>query len=682
MQTHPHLVLTFAALTAVTPLWAHGGQYRGPSDVQPPSSASNSSRASSASGAPAAPAAPASSGPTNATAPVAASGNTSSPASKVRGAAIEDDLGRWEFWWEFGKDPYLRLRDAIYGSSRLNEDDAMLGRRFVLPRRAIERPNATDLDQVADALVGSLRQAHDRDTISGCIVALAKIGRDGATWRLHDLLVPMLKEGDQELRETSALALGIAGMLQADSIDLLLSLVRDDADARRVSGGQAVNERTRAFAAYACGLLLARCQDAGTSLRLVTGLREILLETNAHGRELKVAAIEALSQFPHRLTTAAGVTLRRSIAADLGAYYLRDEGVGERLLQAHVPPAMARLMASNDPSFAVWKERFLADLRGGLDTQSGPAESRGTNQHIAESCAMALGAMATAWNADTDVDAPVGQALLATYKGHRDQQTRAFALLSLARMGGQRARTVLLNELSVAGRAIEQPWCAVALGVLHARALEMAAVAGKNLESDSELVKALSEQLATARNPSSVGALAIALGLAGEANASDRLRAVLADNRQRDDVAGYVALALGLLRDSRAVADIRSLLEDAARRPFLMMQCVRALGLIGDQSVAETLCGELEHPDASLVRLSAVASALGQIGDRKSLQPLLRMLANDQLTPLTRAFAAVALGSICDKDPLPWNSVFASNSNYRAATETLTDGASGILDIL
>ena len=44
-----------------------------------------------------------------------------------------------------------------------------------------------------------------------------------------------------------------------------------------------------------------------------------------------------------------------------------------------------------------------------------------------------------------------------------------------------------------------------------------------------------------------------------------------------------------------------------------------------------------------------------------------------------RAFAVVALGSICDGAPLPWNSAYAMDCNYRAATSTLTDGAAAVL---
>jgi hypothetical protein len=58
-------------------------------------------------------------------------------------------------------------------------------------------------------------------------------------------------------------------------------------------------------------------------------------------------------------------------------------------------------------------------------------------------------------------------------------------------------------------------------------------------------------------------------------------------------------------------------------------------------------------------------------------------IANDATAPvLSRAFAVVALGGVGDKDPLPWNANYATLTNYRAATSTLTDGAAGILDIL
>lgn len=684
MMLPRRVLVALVALATAEVLPAHGGQYRGPSDVKPPSSSGNSSGSTTTSSSSGSGTSTSGTGSSTASsAPAASTTTTAMGKGKARGIALEEDQGRWEFWWEFGKDPFLRLRDAIYATSRTPEDDLLSGRRTLLMRGAVQRPSEKDLDQVAEQLVSRLRQTGNRDTVSGCVVALAKIGRESPAWKLADVFTPYLAVGDQELRETAALAFGIAGLLDARSIETLTGLVLDNAEGRRLSGGTAVNERTRAFAAYGLGLLLARGKDPAVAQRLAEPLLAILAMPQQHGRELKVACIEALGLLPAHLTAAAGKLLRARLLAGLGAYYTQDLGPGERLLQAHVPPAIARLLPTGDPAVQYWKDLFLADLRSGVEGgQANAQQLRGGNLFIAQSCALALGGLCQPWTDDASPDAAAAQLLLDCYRRHRDQQTRSFALLALARLGGSKAREALLQELERAGRAIEQPWCAMALGVLNSRRLEQEAARGGSPEHDTEVAAALAKAFDGARNPSSVGALAVALGLAGDLDASDRLRKALPTHQHRDEVAGYIVLGLGLLRDPRAVNDIRMLLQASGRRPFVLMQCVRALGLIGDHSVSELLCKELEQPDTSLVRLSAAAAALGQIGDRRSIEPLLRMLANDKLTDLTRAFAAVALGSLCDKDPLPWNSAFATHTNYRAATETLTNGGGGILDIL
>ena len=49
---------------------------------------------------------------------------------------------------------------------------------------------------------------------------------------------------------------------------------------------------------------------------------------------------------------------------------------------------------------------------------------------------------------------------------------------------------------------------------------------------------------------------------------------------------------------------------------------------------------------------------------------------------LLRAFAIVSLGLIADDKELPWNTAIAMGINYQALTETMSNGASGVLDIL
>lgn len=653
--------------------WPHGGQYRGPGAVAPPAASGSPTAArqpgspdgSTGSTAPGLPsgAAPVSPGP-------AAGGGTLRPGRLV-GTAIDEDLGRWEFWWEFGKDPLLRLRDAVYAPSRQPEDD-LLARPGAIVRVAAPRPTAADLDTIAAALVATLRRSNNRDVVSSCLVALAKIGRDAPGATLLDLCIPFLARNDQELRETAALALGIAGDVDARRLDILRHLVADDGIGRSLSGGSAVNDRTRAFAAFALGLLLARAPDAATASAITEPLAAVLRSPGQHSRELKVAAVEALGLFPRSLSGPPARLLRHQTLRLLGDYYAGDAGAGERLIQAHVPPAIARILPRDDPWASTWRDRFAVDLRAGLVADEGRDESaRGASLHIAQSCALALGDLGDPWTGEN----AVADLLLAASSRHRDPQTRAFALLALSRLGGQRTRAALLQQFRDA-RSHELPWCALALGVHAARQR------ARDPAPDEELATALRAAFEGARNPSTLGALALALGLSGDPAAVMLLQRALVAYQHRDDVVGYVALALGLLGHPQAAPDLRALLAGERRRPFVIMQCARALGLLGDPLAVELLCAELSVADGNLVRLAAAASALGTLGDRRSIEPLLRRLEDGAAGSLATAFAAVALGSLGDKDPLPWNHLYATNTNYRAATSTLTNGQSGILDIL
>jgi HEAT repeat protein len=649
--------------------WPHGGQYRGPGAVAPPAPA-GSATGSRLPGTP--------DGNTGSTAPGSPSGGaavTPGPAAgggqlrpgRLVGTAIDEDLGRWEFWWEFGKDPLLRLRDAVYAPSRQPEDD-LLVRRGALVRAAAPRPTPADLDAIAAALVATLRRTNNRDVASACLVALAKIGRDAPGATFLDLCIPFLARNDQELRETAALALGIAGDLEARRLDILRHLVADDSVGRNLSGGTAVNDRTRAFAAFALGLLLARADDAATATAITEPLAAVLRSPGQHSRELKVAAVEALGLFPRSLPGPAARMLRHQTLRLLGDYYAGEAGAGERLIQAHVPPAIARILPHDDPWAGTWRDRFAADLGA---AEGRDESARGANLHIAQSCALALGELGDPWTGEN----AIADLLLAASSRHRDPQTRAFALLALSRLGGQRTRAALLQQFRDA-RSHELPWCAMALGVYAARQRTI------DPAPDEELAATLRAAFEAARNPSTLGALALALGLSGDPEVVMLLQRALGAYQHRDDVVGYVALALGLLGDLRAAPDLRALLAGAQRRPFVVMQCARALGLLGDPHAVALLCAELSAADGSLVRLAAAASALGALGDRRSIEPLLRRLEVGTAGSLTVAFAAVALGSLGDKDPLPWNHVYATNTNYRAATSTLTNGQSGILDIL
>jgi len=691
MTKHCARIVTLVTLVSIAcaPLFAHGGQYRGPGSVAPPSNPPGSTGTSPGSTGSSSGTAKASSGPTASP----ASGPSTGPATTsnagatttgggVRGVPLDDDLTRWEFWWEFGKDPYLRIREALYDPRmKLGVDDALLNPARARATRDVDRPTVADLDRVTDRLAATMQQSGDRDTLSACLVALAKIGRNGGAFDLRSTFLPFLARNDQELRETAAVALGISGLATRENVDTLVCLVADDLHGRALSGLAAVNERTRAFAAFGLGLLLQRTREAAIAHRIVDTLIAVLATYEAHGRDLEVAAISALSLFPADWQGAAAQSLRDGVIDALGVYYTRPLGPGEQLVQAQVPPAIGRLAKAGDARAQRWKSVFAEDLARELDRQASTAAGK-VNPHIAQSCALALGALCEPWDDDTRGDAPLGRLLLRTFRDHHDHQTRSFALLALGRIGGSVAKDTLMREFETARSAVELPWVAMALGVLAARERQATAAAGRMPEVDAEVTALLRKGFVGARNPVALGALAIALGLARDRDAADLVRESLRDHAHRDDLAGYLCLSLGLIQDDFAIGEIRLVMDRSARRPQVLLQGARALGLLGDRTVIDDLCQRLADPEPSLVRLSAVAAALGQIGDRRSIDPLLRMTANAKLTPLTRAFAVVALGNLCDKDPLPWNSAYAAHTNYRAATGTLTDGAAGILDIL
>jgi HEAT repeat protein len=668
------------------PLVAHGGQYRGPGGVTPPANTSspgtsqnktsgNTVSGNNNPGAPASPAGRVSGG-------AAARGARANAGAASLGYAVGDDLGRWEFWWEFGKDPYLRLRDTIYSDRSVDPGQALWNPRLAAGAPIASPPTTKDVRAVASQLSALLSSSKDRDTSSACLLALAKIGPAQAGFDLTELFTPFLARGDQELRESSAIAFGISGSLDQETQQILADLIEDSSHGRTLSGNSAVNERTRAFAAYASGLLLHRSREASTSMRLIRPLQEVLNHPADNKRNLMVATIEAMALFPRDWQSKAARTLRNAIVKDLGRYYDRGLGVGDQLIQAHVPTAIARLLPRKSIEALKWRARFAADLMAGLRSSSASKSGVKVNNHVAQSCALALGSMCGPWEDDNSASREVGELLVRVHQDHRDQQTRSFATLALARIGGKKPSTYLASQLRGANKAIEQPWLAVSLGIIAAKQRIEGSHEGKSAVEFEQLTKALLKQFGKARNPGTIGALAIALGLTGSPDARDVLRQTLVDEAKRDDVAGYVALALGLLQDARAIPDLRVLRKDSVRRTFVMMQSVRALGLLGDHTLTDQLNAELAAPGVSLIRLSAIASALAQIGDRRSLPALQKLLADTDVAPLTRAFAAVALGGVCDKDPLPWNSIYASQVNYRASTETLTDGMAGILDLL
>jgi HEAT repeat protein len=638
------LCLSLVVTAATLP--AHGGQYRGPWNAPPT---------------PGVPTAPGAAGtPTTGGGLL---GGPGAPGPTTGGRPSISDGTSWQVWWEFNKDPLLETLAVEASLPITGSDEFYLGstrRRF-----ARDTARATEVDRqdrIAAALAEALRTTNNRDLSTAAMIGLAKVGLDPTGVKMKDLFQKRLADGDQEVRESAALALGISG--QETAVQPLVDLLADTAAGRKLAGGE-VPDRTRTFAAWGLGLLARRSGKLAVKQRVHDELLAVLHDKNQKSRDLRVGAIEGLGTFG---TEANGAEKRLvwQTAAELWAYYDLDLGKGDQLVQAHVPIAVARLLGRGTTSeHQKAKQRLMAEL---FNKQS-------RHNAIYQSAAMALGTMC-AQPEQSEEDAVLCKDLLRYYKDGTDQLTRFFCLLSLGRIGGDQNRAALLSVFHSANRATERPWVALGLGLI---ARQRAQAEGGAI--DEEVGRLLRDEFADNHTFDVQSALALSVGLTGYEPAADVLIPHLEDGDKNDQLVGYCAVALALLDHHPAANALVTLMKDSKRRPFVLQQCAIALGRLGDVRTVPLLQEMLEDSNSTAV-LSSVAMALSEVGDRRSIDPLIATLKDRERTFLAKAFAAVALGGIGDKDPLPWNTVIATGMNYMATVDTLTNGSTGVLDIL
>lgn len=672
------------------PVAAHGGvyipppPYHGPGDVTPPGTGGpRTGRRSPSSPAPTGPSAPtpAPSGPTTgvpAPAPAPAGPATGGPAMPAagglggagprtgpRGVTLTVDRTTWDYWWEYNKDAFLQLRRTMTAPVATGSDDFFLGATRARDRSSVRPARARILQEVLPALKRALDGSDQRDITTSCLIAMAKIGEDHPQFRLLDEFRARLDVGDQEVRETAALAIGIAGKPGGGALETLTSLANVDATGRGLSGG-AVNARTRAFACYALGLIAAGSTAGEVDAAVLDALAPILADRKLRDRDVRVAAVHGIGAIGTDGEDYRAAIVHRRALSVLEDYFVAELGPGEEWLQAHGAIAIARLAGRRG---AVRYKRLFVD-----ELQAKGAQRRGNA--ILQSCVQALGWLAEPNDGPDAPDAAVSELLLDVSREHNDVMTRRFALMALGRIGGAANREALLREFDRASKAQRRPWCALALGVLAHGQRER----GRD-RIDRVVVETLRDEFRDAKQPDLVGALAVALGLCGDHEAGDMLCERLADSYAREKMAGYLCIGLALVGDRRHAPDVRRAMDQARFRPLLLVQAAIALGKLGDREAGDALLLQLEAR-GNLVTMAACAQGLGQIGDRRAIAPLITLLDDDRLAALSRAFAAAALGGVCDHRLMPWNAGFREGINYEANVPTLTDQASGVLDIL
>jgi HEAT repeat protein len=625
--------------------------------------------------------------------------NTGTPAKTGAGPATGalsfdgPDTTSWEYWWLYNKDGYLELKSHVLAGEVSTGGDAALG----LGTAAVSSSSAMMLDtRIVPGLLQVLDKETDNELVTSAMIALARLAdgpRAAHASEWAHVFQRFVHDPNQEIAETSVLSRGLVG--DESSAPDLVALLENSADAQKQVGGREVSARTRAFAAYALGMLASHSKNEDVRRFLVHHVVNELARPGHATPDIQVACIIALGLAPLRWADADGAsagatgtrgattnastkkgtvvaTTSRETQIDAVLAILRDKEV-HRLVRAHAPEALARLLV-DAPQAA--REEVVHAL---LEFVEPSARDK---DEVVQGCVLALGAIADSDREKLDVQ--VRTTLMRLVEGG-DLQSRCFAIISLglagARAGGEGSaegvadvRKFLVSRLTE-GKSRERAWAAIGLGILERGA------AARGLEPSLSARGVMLSAFKDTGSGDEVAALAIGIGLAGDRKAVPALLAKL--ERTADaGTQGYLAVALGMLGDERAVEPLHRQLADARFKPKLLNDTAIGLALLDDSTLVPDLVKTLASAQ-SLASQSAAASVLGWIGDHRSIEPLCGLFEKREVTTSARAFAAVALGRVCDRDRLPWNAAVSTGIQYRAATDTLTSAnGSGLLDIL
>jgi HEAT repeat protein len=634
MKTNSALAfsLTVLCLLAETAR-AHGGQYRGP--TMSPGRLIG----------------PGSPGPT--------------PGGPITGGpgSVVPDATRWQVWWELNKDPYLRAPKLALDPAAPEN-----ARKIITEKQKVEI--------IVPALKKALDETSNQHMTSACMIALGKIGLDTKEFKILDEFRKRLKRGNQEIREVAALAMGISK--NPDAIDDLSALLEDKPLGRKWVGRAKVDDRTRSFAAYGLGLIARGNEDANIKFRVFETLKRALGDKDLRDRDILIAILNAFRLLDPQ--PAKGGKHRRllwSAIETLEKYHAVDVSKSRQAVKAHVPPAVAELLGRGTGAD---RERIKKSYSALFKSR------RRRHATLYQSTAIAMGRLLVPVEEDAN-EGPHMETMRRHFDKSHDELTGNFGLIAMGQIGGKDNLEHLLKTFRT-GKRDTQGWAAIALGLFafHAPVPDPKNAPRSQTPTDTVRIrigKALHRALLRINNRDVRAAAALGLGLGGYTKAAPDMRRLLKKYRKIEEFAGYLAMGLALMDDKPAGKLIEEIMSEASRKPLLMTQTALALA-------------RLEHPGASItlrsilrtggrfrtITLASTSNAMGYLADPGNVAPLVRILANKSNNKMVRAFAAVALGSMAENDALTWSAWIAMNMNYSATVSTLSNGSSGILDIL
>lgn len=637
-------------------LFGHGGVYRGPGDVVPPSEGGGPGTGGPNTGGPVTPGPTGPStpgggrGPQTPGGPAGPGGGGAGPRGPVTpagglGKKVQRGEGfeAWPFWWEYNKDRYLNLRERLAKTGNVTGNAGFLtglGRKAEAD--SANRPSETEvLTQMVPTLVSVLGE-NEADIVDSAVLAIARMVRADSASAVLDSIKEALGNTNVSVKQSAILSLGVLGSKEA--IPVLAEILADSAEGRSLlKERNKIQDLQRAFAAISLGYI-----GAPESIAV---LREAIEKNDNADIDIRSAAILALGLFDEG---------KEEIVPFL-MELLQDEKL-DRTTRAQVPVSLGRLGEVAYPAV----NELLKLLKG-----------RKTDIRLEESSVLALGQLAG------PADEKVVETLIDLIKESNNEQARHFSFIALAQIAGRAAKDTdqyqkvidevvqkfLLRELAKPEKVTHTPWAGLSLALIGR---EM----GENDSLRITIISKLQEAFAEQNNPSYKSAFAVGLGLlnAGGEPAKDIYTEMLDTNNL--ELKGYLALSLGMQNYSEAAETLNGLVLDN-RDPKMRLQVATALGLMGDKNALKTLLDALKGAETLNV-ISSLAKAIGLIGDREAIQPLVDLIQDERAPMLARAFGCVALGLVGEKTSLPWNVKMTENANYRTVLAPLYE----IADIL
>jgi HEAT repeat protein len=529
---------------------------------------------------------------------------------------------QWEFWWQYNKDALLNLKSHLFSGPVTGGYLGGAGREALTARPTAKVIEEHILPVLREALKHSKPDIRD-----SAMVGLGKVGGR------PDLpaLVEGLKDEIRSVREAAVLALGILGDQEATGT--LIHVLQSSPEGRRLRGGKEPETPLRAMAALSLGLI-------GDE----RAIEALLAAVNGNEKAQDVPVSSAIGLGLMRNHDPKIVSTLIAVARDAR----RDQ-----VVRAHAINSLGRIFQDRRGD----APREVVEAVGqALKDREGPVRWSGV---------LAVGLVARS-------EDPIARLLPQVFADDNDLTTRYWAGIAMGQIGGDAFRKTLEKGLGETGQA--RAYAALALGLL----VRSAPRAGE--ANDATLGRTL-EAFRDEKNPSTRGALAIAMGLMG---GNDRSREALKQALVSSGdplFQGYACVGLGLMRARDAKDTIVEVLHGASSKPDLQREAAIGLGLMGMRDVIPELVAVLAPPSGSppsTLTMGSISQALGLIGDRTAIPPLVAIARNEDLPALSRGFALVALGNLGEEQPLPVLSQLSRDLNYRAMVEALQE----VLDVL